>query len=1388
MKYMRLLLMTLCTVLSSIIAMGADYVVDFNTRPDNMPSSNMAAPTFSVASGWTRLAMSAPGDGYGPYYMMYSYSQDGGVNHTGCLIAMQQEAPQSSYDGQIIEVKDYLITPKISGTVTIQVKGYQKPDKSYLRAYKTIDNPKSASDVGDQITVRITNSSGNTVSTYNENNWYTASFEVTEPTRIALRLQYVAIDNFTVSGGSAEKAKGLSFVSAEPSATTGLIKWVQQPNGKVLVKYEVKVKNSGELTLTEGDDGYSVSIFNNTTKEVIGTTPVPQTLEPGEISDAFDVKAEIDPWSGGYPYFFLRENVTNNELSRAWSTYEPYAPNFVFRKDKSEATSSLSDAQSYGMITSDSTCVFEIYNSGNAPLVIKSVALPNGFTSSDVPTAEFTLDKQQGRSFGITLPATNKGNYSGTLSVVYLDRNSAEQTYSLDFSGSVVSANTWSATFDNRDPKLPLWPQGSVAENGITTDYTYRSGAYDIFLKSYTATSYATENNKFITPLLHASAGDVMTFDAKRVDSGDNYFLRVYTSTDRKNWGEPVLEAKANTMETNFQNYSITFATEGNYYVAFAIYGTAVDNIIGLEQVAVAHDLYFKEVKLPSEVESGQAVNASIELIPLTNEVASDYYVAYMIDGDTVATAESIDLEASTTASSSKRFAISYKPTMGGTHVSKIGIFFKDGTKFFTDEQQLTIVYEPELRFCNADATEGYYGPTPRSGAIEFGRVSNSEQAQEFKLYNWGAAPLKVKSITVPEGFTTNIDKADVASKKFVPLIITFSATVAGKYEGELKMIYEDGNGNDQTFTQSVSGIRLDETLFYASFDGKEGGVWPNGSLHERNMSLVNGGTYNHPDYYLTSSSDTLNYVITPKLMGKKGDKLQFDVRQYSAIWEGNIKVYAAQTRESLIEGEGQLLLEVKTEDMSVEETRTFAAALPEDGEYYLSMVIANRPYVDNLYGLKLVPIDHDIAMSNINIPAEAMQNVLNTVSVSLLNLGLEDETVNDYEMTVYVDGKPVNTVSQRANLPMATMPSDKPTTVMMGYRYNRTGEFPVKVEFKADNFIVYSSETTVTFVAEEPQTTLAIGTADGTTSDAPLNLNYKMSESVMLYNAATLAAYGLKPGDKINAITFRGYKTSDQMESSIKVAYQWTDDQLQAIPTSAGAYEGEAMIQAMSNDQFTWEVAGTPNQLADMIVITFEQPLVYEEGKSLRLHLASTAIVSKIAFFEKSTIAEGCFEHQTDGSSFDNAWKSAYLPVIQLSLEDQSIKLTGTVTSSKGLAIAGAKLTITSLDSDSIRYETTSNESGNYEISIIQGLRSYQLEVTAAEYRDTVISVPATSNNSFNIVLKPLKDEDEESSIIETINANESVITVYDLQGRRVKQPKKGLYIINGKKALLKK
>lgn len=1331
MKHVKTLLLTfLVTLFSPLVSKAESYLCNFETKID---TSN---PNFKVASNWEHIVHKYVDDGsgdgdwgdYGDWYgsqattasagdisyMPYSYYTTAGVGSSGTLYAGRQMTDSYGYTGAT--PSDYLVTPVVSGEITMQVKSSSY--SSYVSFYTLDETGKAAGEL-------IQKFSDGTGLTRDE--FVTVTITVEDPQRIGILANEVYLDDFTAADAQLEKEASIRILTADPSETTGVLRWDQQADGSVTVEFtNVTVENNGELDLTHGTKNFTISLINNDTGSALGAaTPVPQDLAIGHTSAPFTVTVNIPKdqissvWSYSYKQvpIYLRENLQGSTLKRANSMYNVYESKFLFNTSDYNGSSSISSVIDFGMVSEETTKSFKLKNDGAAPLQIVSVTLPKGFTS-DFPTESFEVPAHGQTDVNITLPATSNGTFAGNLTIVYKDNSGNDKTFTVPIKGAMLAEDDWFTDFTHGNSSL-TYPVGSVAQNGINSDYIYSNGSYDYYLKSYTSNDYATADNMFITPLLQAEAGDVMSFEVGRnSDSNSSSLLKVYISTDRQNWGDPLVSLTSDDVtSTTFTTHTFTIPEAGNYYIGFALYRLKLDNIIGLKQVEVAHDLYIKEVKQDETIQSGDEIAPSITVIsPLKDIATEDYTLKYFVNGKEAATIASKELKCSAKSSTdltAEKFAVTAETT--SVYDTYFKFEFTDGTVFTSPVKQLTVTNDPVFVFFDKDTSvSSSRQPDSRKDAISFGMGNQLGLVQNFEIYNWGTAPLTVKSITVPEGFTASIDKATVAPKTRQAVDITFSAQTAGTYEGNLAIVYTAADGTDATFELPVSGTLLDPSKWYAPFDGSNN-AWPAGSRHQKNMQLQAPSGKPANDYSLYSYSSSDNMFITPKLKAEAGETLQFDARTYLSNWpEGAVELFAATTREGLEDAATRISLgkwsgkDVDAEHTLTPEFRTVSVTFDEAGEYYLGFTIVSRVYVDNIYGLTLVPVEHDVVLASSSIPADGVQNKSAIAKITLQNFGLKAEEDATYTVASYVNGVKCSEVDGM-ELPVQTSTSEAGVEMEVEFRSPKAGTFPVYLEADFGNGYKLTTEPVdVTFAEETLASEVTVGTPNGF-AKVPLDLFYKKSDAVMLYTAAEL---GLSNGDKIRSITIKGYAPED-WTTSLKVAYEWTDDQSMSTPTS-GDYDISAMTVAIDEDAHLWAKGGSETEVKDMITLTFSEPIVYEAGKSLRLFFAHYYNGYKNGFqFEKSNISH-TFTRTSDTSL--SSWSSAKQnPVLHIALAVEARTFSPTVVDSKGNAVAGATVTLISNDGDNVQYEGTTDESGKVTVNVIQSGRTYDVEIKSA-------------------------------------------------------------------------
>ena len=162
------------------------------------------------------------------------------------------------------------------------------------------------------------------------------------------------------------------------------------------------------------------------------------------------------------------------------------------------------------------------------------------------------------------------------------------------------------------------------------------------------------------------------------------------------------ISAKDIATSRQYENKVLTFDEAGDYYVAFGIYQMRLDNIVGLQKVDVAHDLFITEFNQPDEVQSGEKYNARLSVLPVLGANAADYSIIYYVDGKEKATIAGQDLKATASVNSDKDFAagdVTVEVESTASLPCHFEIVFTDGTKYVSDVKTLKVTNEPAFVF-----------------------------------------------------------------------------------------------------------------------------------------------------------------------------------------------------------------------------------------------------------------------------------------------------------------------------------------------------------------------------------------------------------------------------------------------------------------------------------------------------------------------------------------------------------------------------------------------------------------------------------------------------------------------------------------------------------------
>ena len=230
MRKLNLFFLAMVSALAVNASVVSPYVADFNTIVD---ASN---EEFRAAPGWGHLVSKGT---YASQKVTYTYLADGGVEGSGAFQAGNQYYQDWIWgDGEEVELYDLLVTPAVSGTVSLQVK--KATTNGNIRFYK-VTKQDGAYVRGDLIPFEDPG---------------LVSFDFTEVeltgieegTLIGIRAENVIIDDFTATSADVVLSKGLTIATVTPAVDALTIDCDE--NNQFTVAASVVLKNTGEVTST----------------------------------------------------------------------------------------------------------------------------------------------------------------------------------------------------------------------------------------------------------------------------------------------------------------------------------------------------------------------------------------------------------------------------------------------------------------------------------------------------------------------------------------------------------------------------------------------------------------------------------------------------------------------------------------------------------------------------------------------------------------------------------------------------------------------------------------------------------------------------------------------------------------------------------------------------------------------------------------------------------------------------------------------------------------------------------------------------------------------------------------------------------------------------------
>ncbi len=330
------------------------------------------------------------------------------------------------------------------------------------------------------------------------------------------------------------------------------------------------------------------------------------------------------------------------------------------------------------------------YSFANAPLVAFTKVTDN------ISDANLTADAEA----TYTLANNGNANYVGT--VAKANVNVAISGEGVTYEGSMLTIPAgktaeitvtmpFAAPYGAKNGSMTITSEswvGDVAVNytanlidpdAINVDFASApAGWYNAgWTVNGTANIYSGVEKELISEQYAAEAGkNVLSFKAK-AQSGNEGTLKVYTSTDRKTWSEPTEFGLTN----EYVSKSLDALADGNYYVKFVSLNANIDDLTGLKKVTgIEHDLYVSASNIPTETKVPETSITATATVYSLRAAETGVYAKLFFDNVEVATADAQDIS----LNGSKTFELTGNvPATEKTYAAKIVVYYSDNSVAF---------------------------------------------------------------------------------------------------------------------------------------------------------------------------------------------------------------------------------------------------------------------------------------------------------------------------------------------------------------------------------------------------------------------------------------------------------------------------------------------------------------------------------------------------------------------------------------------------------------------------------------------------------------------------------------------------------------------------------
>ena len=1273
------------------------YAYDFSGLGSGKLVSSFAPP------GWAHYVDRFQADSWStPSFVEYFAQETGGYGDDGACLKVGSQTLYDSWSESSQTMTDMIVTPAITGDASIYVK--QSAAEGSVSFYTCTVASNGTVTKGDKYEV--------TVPALSTDAWTKVELpNVAAGTRLGICGDQVLLDEFSAASADVVLKRGMSILSSPTMISSGDL--CADADGNVQVQFKAKIKNSGEVPLAVGDEGYTVSLYDNSDGVAVGEpVPVSFPLAVGESQylEGTVTMAVTENYRHG---FHLKENISGVTTYLGWIEVFPHAPVFTLEDNLSHDVENGSTVDFQVMQASTSKVLVISNAKGGAPLTINSVSVPEGFSykisateNGEAATFPYEVAALGKAYLTVTMDASVVGMRSGNIVITPADGQG--EVYTLAVTGEIVDPSKVYINFNDQK-----FPAGTYIELSSGQKQWKVSNFY-YGENGYAATSDEVELSKFVLPKIRLAEGEHMTFDANKRNATSK--LNVYYSADRKNWTQVKNITIDNSDDANcfamgtypsgyydnfmYKTFTLDNIPAGDWYIAFEAGYARVDNIIGGSYLDTPdYEAELGNVKIPETAMVNHASTVSFDVASFgKKDIEEGVCTAKFYIGEDLIAEKALPAIASGEYASVE---FQFTPRKNGEFAAKLVV---DGGVQIERTATITVAAEEVV----GEAVVGNCTTTANDTPLQLNYYhSQSEIIYPADLLNIPAGT-ELKSITFlgyKNAYSSNMEiSSDL--KIWMENTDATSPKIEDWYQSEsMTQVYADTYAVAAVIGSSSDHQPVIKVTFNTPF------TYTGGNLRVTVMSSAEQCSSTNfevdGDHAALAAIRYADGTLSGTMTLRPLPVTVFGFDKEASVFSG---VVTSAADNAVVEG-----AEVKLVSDNVEYSGTtdaegkFNFIVVQDGlEYNLTVskegFFADREKV-NMGGTSFVKnvalnVAQGFNVLSADIPENAEVNSVYKVVARVENG--EAKEAGSYRAELWMNDGIVATAETPA------LEASKEYDFEFSVIPHAVGAAETFVKFTAETGTAASETVNVTVNKEKGNAEVLVGTPTETATAGPADFFYKYSKTEIIYPKSLI---NLPAGTKINEIQFFGTHSSKNITFSVDA---WIGNVAEGTALMGESTEGLTKVA----DKMTVDhsEAVTAENIKSVVTLTFPDGFVYDGG-DIRLFLTSAGTAYNSTSFEVDKNVEGQAQQakQDDETKFATApFSNISLPVAHFIVSPYKT-LSGAVKNEKGEAVASAYITLAS--ADGVEYYSETDAEGAFSMDVIKYGKEYTLTVSHPSY-----------------------------------------------------------------------